>query len=126
MIKLLSMLLTLLNNVKLELNVPPLLLTKLESNNSNLNKCGKVQMVPSEIFLMEQSSENQLLSIIFLDLFQDGKNQSLSEDMLLVINIEPQILLLIDQELFKSFSEIHKENKKKCKSINLKVKEVLD
>jgi hypothetical protein len=49
-------------------------------------------MVQSETFLMEQSSDNLLLLKISQDLFQDGKNQLLSEDMLSVINIKPQIL----------------------------------
>ena len=104
--------------------MPPSHLTKQESKNSNLNKCGKVPMEPLETFSMVPSLENLSSSTISQDLFQDGKNPLLSEDTLLEINIELLILLLTNQELSKLFSEILKVKKKKCKSSNSKEKEV--
>jgi hypothetical protein len=50
MIKLPSMQPMLLKKLKLESNVQRLLPMKHELRNLNLRKCGKVQMVPSEIY----------------------------------------------------------------------------
>lgn len=112
-------------NVKLVSSVPPSLLMRPESKSSTLNTCGKAPMVPSEISSTVLSSENQSSSTTSQDLFQDGKNQSSLEDMLSVINTEPPISQLTDQELSRSFSEIMKEKKKEWKSTNSKEKEVL-
>jgi hypothetical protein len=94
MIKLHLMLLMLLRNIRLVLSVPPSLQMRLELKNSLLRKCGSHQMVPSETNSMEQSSENQFSLAISQNLFQDGLNQLLLEDTLLVINIKPLIMLL--------------------------------
>jgi hypothetical protein len=83
MIKLLFKLLKLLKPVKLESNVPRLLLIKLELKNLNLNKCGKVLMELLEIIWMEQYLDNQLLSKIFQDWLDLGINQLSLADMLL-------------------------------------------
>jgi hypothetical protein len=56
-----------------------------------------------ETILEEQFSENQLLFQIFQDMFQDGNNQLLLEDMLMEINTEPLMLLFQDQESLRSF-----------------------
>jgi hypothetical protein len=115
----------LLNNVKLELNVLRLPLMKLELKNLSLRKCGKVLMVPLEIYLMELFLDNLSLLKIYQDLFQDGKNQSLLDVMLLEINIKLLILLLISLENSKCISKEMMELNKKWKYIIMKVLEVL-
>jgi hypothetical protein len=98
---------------------------KLELKNLSLRKCGKVLMVPLEIYSMELFLGNLSLLKTYQGLFQDGKNQSLLGVMLLEINIKLLILLLISLENSKSISKEMMELKKKWKYIIMKVLEVL-
>ena len=74
----------------------------------------------SEIFSMEQSLGNQSSLKMFQDLFQDGNNQSLLEDMLSVTNTKLLTLLSTNLANSKSFSREMMELKKKWKSTSLK------
>lgn len=116
-IKLLLMLPMLSNSVKLVLNVRLLLLIKLELRSSSWRKCGKVPMVPSEIYSMVLFSVSLLSSRIFLDWFQAGKNQSSLDVMLSEINTKPQISSWISQANFRFCSKAMMERNKKWKSI---------
>lgn len=123
MIKSLLMQPTPSKSAKSVLNAQLSLLMKPESRNLILSTCGKVLMVPSEIFWTEPFLENQSSLKTSQDLSQDGKNPLLLEDTHLATNTELPISLWTDLGPLKLFSETIKEKNKEWKSINLKEKE---
>jgi len=107
-------------NAKLASNAPPLPPIKLESKSSNLKKCGRVPMEPSEISSMELFSDSPLSSKTSLDLFLDGKNLSSLADTPLEINTRLQTSLSTNLERLKLFSKETMVQRRRCKFINSK------
>lgn len=101
MIRLRLMLLQQLRSIRLELSAQLLHLMRPELRNSNLKRCGSLQMVQSETIWVVLFSEHQSLSLIFQNMFQDGRSQSLLEDMPSVTNIEQLMLFSKGQENLK-------------------------
>jgi len=79
-------------NIKLVLSAQLLLQMRKELKNFLLKRCGRVQMVQLEMSLMVQYLERPLLWIISQEMYQDGINQSLLVDMLLVTNTKLKTL----------------------------------
>lgn len=103
----------------------PSLPMRLVLNSSISRACGRVPMEPSVIYSMELFSESPSSSKIYLVWFPDGRSLSLSEDMLSVTNIRPQISLSKNQAHSKYFSKLKTAQSRKWRSTNLREQGVL-